>query len=64
MFDWFVRRRWLVTVGDVGWWHGRRNYPDEQHGIGVMLYQDTEIPHANPGDSVPALRIVGETNHG
>lgn len=48
MLDWLRRLR-IITIGDVGYWHGRSGYPREAHGISLPLYPtggDLDAPHS------------------
>lgn len=38
MFGRFYRFS-IVTIGTVGWWHGRRGYPQQRHGIALALHR-------------------------
>lgn len=66
MLTWLRRFR-LITVGDVGWWHGRRGYPRQIHGIALPLLGPAQLPATREhdgGDNVTPFRSTGETGHG
>lgn len=64
----FLRRLRIITVGDVGWWHGRRRYPKDVHGISVPLHvspsRKSSPAASSDDDNVTPIRPAGEANHG
>lgn len=65
MLHWLHRLR-IITVGDVGWWHGRRGYPRQVHGVAVPLHNVARHSATADADesSVTPLRSAGDTSHG
>jgi hypothetical protein len=51
MLDWLRRLR-IITIGDVGHWHGRSGYPRDAHGIALPLYPTGDDPEASRSQTV------------
>jgi hypothetical protein len=68
MFGRFYRFS-IITIGTIGWWHGRRGYPQQRHGIAVALHRapmttsHRASTDASP-DSVTPFTAQGAARHG
>jgi hypothetical protein len=59
MFDDLIHL-WARYIGEIGAWHGRSNYPRDEHGVAMPLYGDASVKAVVTDSNVTPFRTQME----